>query len=106
MSHIIAHIFHARNISSCPIHTPCTGYICRCMDISISHEEEAGEKKTKEWDRKQVDDKKYALTYAGYIKIYVEKDIIAIAYWYTRDISFPLFLLLFMTTSSSFEGKW
>ena len=49
------------------------------------------EKKTKEWDRKQIDDKKYAVTYAGYIKIHVEKDIIAIAYWYTRDISFPLF---------------
>ena len=66
------------------------------------------EKKTKEWDRKQVDDKKYADTYAGYIKIHVEKDIIAIAYWYTRDISFPLFtsfvydnLLFFL-----FLGKW
>ena len=52
--------------------------------------------------------KKYAVTCAGYIKIHVEKDIIAIAYWYTRDISFPLFtsfvydnLLFFL-----FLGKW
>ena len=62
------------------------------------------EKKTKEWDRKQVDDKKYAVTYAGYIKIHVEKDIIAIAYWYTRDIS-PFYFFCLWQPILLFFGK-